>query len=129
LNKLRELITAEIARRDNSENMMPAFWFVVHDMPGALTDVDEAVAAIVKAADSEPYGAVMNVSPSIANAVMDALHRDHPRRMTIRQDVVRPGASQRKRGLLVEQPELPPVRVSGAEEGMLQLLLSEPRMA
>jgi hypothetical protein len=109
MTTLRELVTAEISRRDNSISMLPALVFEIHDKPGALTDVNTAVQAIVEAATVESSPMVC-VSRSIGDEVADALDRKFPKRMTISQPIVGPNDAQRARGQLPVNPEPQPDR-------------------
>jgi hypothetical protein len=85
---LQQMVAAEIARRQESENQKPAFWFVAHDQPGALTDIRQAVAAIVERTDGDDQGKPIYVAHSIEKAVMDALQAAHPKRYVMCNSVV-----------------------------------------
>jgi hypothetical protein len=106
LNKLRELITAEIARRDNSVNMQPAFVFTIRDRPGAMTDVAAAVAAIVEQTDGDGNTPPVCVTRAIGEQVGDALDRKFPKRMIISHPITSPSDSMRERGKLVNEPQV-----------------------
>jgi hypothetical protein len=92
---LKEMVELELKRRAEGEDHRPAFWFVACDESGALTDVDEAVAAIIDRTDNDPQGKVVYVSHLIERAVFDALHVAHPKRMPICNSIVAPGQSMR----------------------------------
>jgi alkanesulfonate monooxygenase SsuD/methylene tetrahydromethanopterin reductase-like flavin-dependent oxidoreductase (luciferase family) len=114
LNKLRELIAAEIAKRDDSINMQPALVFVIHDKPGALTDAAAAIAAIVEHAERDDSSPMVCVARSIGDQVADALERKFPKRMIISQPVVGPNDAQRARGRLPIDTDLQPDRAAEA---------------
>jgi hypothetical protein len=82
----KEMVERDRKRRAEDGDYRPALWFLYADRPGALTDVDEAVNAIVKAADNFPPGIaghMVIVSPSILMAVQDALSAAHPRLLVL----------------------------------------------
>jgi hypothetical protein len=110
LTKLRELIAAEIARRDNSINMQPAFVFVIHDRPGALSDVEAAVEAIIEQHERDDNRPMVCVTRAIADQVADALERKFPKRTIICHPITSPSDSMRKRGLLKPEPNVGPGR-------------------
>jgi hypothetical protein len=110
LNKLRELIAAEIAKRDNSINMQPALVFEIHDRPNALTDTATAVAAIVEHAERDDNSPMVCVAHAIGDQVTDALERKFPKRMIICQPIVGPNDAERARGRLPINPEVQPDR-------------------
>jgi hypothetical protein len=119
LPSLKELVERELKRRAEGTDYRPAFWFVSHDKPGALTDVAVAMAAIIERADSDEDGDVVYVSPSIERAVLDKLHAEHPKRMAICNQVVHPDDSMRERGRLLDKPELVPGWVTKRRYGPL----------
>jgi hypothetical protein len=114
LNKLRELIAAEIARRDNSEDMKPGFQFVVYDKhPGVVTDVNTAVQAIIEQANTNE-GELTYVTRAIQDEVVETLERRFPRRWVLCYPIVTPGESQRERGRLVHDYD--PARAAEAAD-------------
>jgi hypothetical protein len=91
---LKEMVECELARRQDNEDLRPAFCFIVHDVPGGLADVDEAVKAIVEVAENDGNWAKVCVTRAIGEAVIDALQAAHPKRCVISHPIVSPGQSQ-----------------------------------
>jgi hypothetical protein len=110
LNKLRELITAEISRRESGIDMQPAFCFVVHDRPGAMTDTATAVASIIEQTEGDGSTPPVCVTRSIGAQVADALQAKFPKRLIISSPIVGPSDSMRERGRLVNEPQVEPGR-------------------
>jgi hypothetical protein len=106
LSTIRSLIAAEIARRDNSIDMMPAFTFMINDRPGALTDTATAVTAIIEQTEKGDNSPMVCVARAIGNQVADALERKFPRRTIVSSPIVGPSDSMRERGKLCNEPQL-----------------------
>jgi hypothetical protein len=86
LSTLRQLVKAELARRENGAGMWPSLCFVVDDADDAITDIEAAKAAIVARAghiDRPVY-----VAPAISEAVTAALRAAYPRRFIIMKTLV-----------------------------------------
>jgi hypothetical protein len=78
---LQQMVSAELARRENANAVFQPFTFTVCDNPGATTDVTAAVAAIeeeLKTRGCERRRAPV-VARDIQDAVCEALQAAHPR--------------------------------------------------
>jgi hypothetical protein len=87
---LREMIAAELARREEAGANYNPFTFIVDDDPKALTDVAAAVKAIeeeLQARDNHMARTTPRIAPGIEDDVEAELQARHPRRFS------RPGIS------------------------------------
>jgi hypothetical protein len=117
LSTLRQLIAAEIAKRDNAEDMKPALHFVTYDKhPAAMTDAKAAVEAIIAEADSEHCRKIIYVTRAIQDEVMQMLERRFPKRLVICQPIVAPGQSLRETARPQTDLDLDPVRIADAAD-------------
>jgi hypothetical protein len=81
---LRDLVQAELTKREDTDAMRPALRFTIYDgRPDTLTDV----AAAVKAVENGDRG-VVHVSKAIAASVTAALEAKYPRRLILIDQIV-----------------------------------------
>jgi hypothetical protein len=86
---LAELVQRELARRQEGDGALPAFFYAVDDVADGMTNVTAAAKAIIADADAaDRRGRMITVVPAIADAVSRALRAAYPRRMIIAKPVV-----------------------------------------